>query len=435
MPAPRKIEFARRVHELYSSGLSSREVGAIVGLSSAGVCNLLKRHGFPRRPRPTAAAIVVYKGDRYAPDKDGGLRATNATVRKDPARFYLFRRVWIEHHGPIPEGHTIVPKNGDKSDFRIENLECLWKGECVRRLGGRGNGHTKGYILATYPEKCCVQCGAKMTPHEYGTKRESPAYFIKRKTCGFECSRAYLKGKPRGSTVGQDAATWRDYAKKVAPPKGTKKERAAAVIKRKQPQLPQDHMGLVFQAAANLARKLECHTDELLGDAYLSMVEAARTFKPEKGFRFSTHATTALKFRLYTATMQDRGKRRIRKDGNLEAWRDPLGLKFMSGSQDGEVNSLEAGNIPGMVGGVYECDPLEGEERTLAEERARTLGQKSRRLSDLAEDVLQFVGRGLNQTQIAAALGMSRQRISQVVEEIRESKACRKAVAGEESAA
>jgi hypothetical protein len=41
--------------------------------------------------------------------------------------------LWQEHHGPIPDGHIIVFKNGDKSDVRLENLELLTRGENMRR--------------------------------------------------------------------------------------------------------------------------------------------------------------------------------------------------------------------------------------------------------------------------------------------------------------
>lgn len=439
MGRPKNIERGRMLAELYHQGLSTYEIGRRLGISGNSVWDTLKRHGYPRRPRPTAAAIVVYKGDRYAPDKDGGLRATNTTVRSDPTRFYLLRRIWIEHHGPIPEGHTIVPRNGDKTDYRIENLECLSKGETVRRLALKGNKHTVGYVLATYPEKNCLHCGAKMVPHVYkgGRRRETCAAFILRKTCGNACARAYLKGKPMGSTHA-DTKTWKDYATR-APKTEPKRLATAKLLRGRGDQRPQDHLGLVFQAAGKLARVLECDTGELIGDAYLSMVEAVRTFKPEKGNRFSTHATTALKFRLYKAAMEDRGKRR---DNSAQArahgrpWRDPLGLRFASGGgKDGELGGIEAGHVRGMVGGIYEVDVAAGEAMDLAAERARDLAKKTRRLTDHAEEVLHLMGRGLNQTQVARALGLSRQRVQQIVEAIAESKACRKVLASGEDAA
>jgi hypothetical protein len=33
--------------------------------------------------------------------------------------------VWEAAHGPLPKGHVIVFKNGNKRDIRLENLECI----------------------------------------------------------------------------------------------------------------------------------------------------------------------------------------------------------------------------------------------------------------------------------------------------------------------
>jgi hypothetical protein len=41
--------------------------------------------------------------------------------------------VWQEHHGPIPKGCTVVFKNGNKQDVRIENLEMISRQELMRR--------------------------------------------------------------------------------------------------------------------------------------------------------------------------------------------------------------------------------------------------------------------------------------------------------------
>lgn len=37
----------------------------------------------------------------------------------------VHRRVWEEANGPIPEGHVIHHRNGDRLDNRLENLECI----------------------------------------------------------------------------------------------------------------------------------------------------------------------------------------------------------------------------------------------------------------------------------------------------------------------
>ena len=41
--------------------------------------------------------------------------------------------VWIEHHGPIPEDHCIVFKDGNRRNFDLENLECVSRKELMRR--------------------------------------------------------------------------------------------------------------------------------------------------------------------------------------------------------------------------------------------------------------------------------------------------------------
>jgi hypothetical protein len=46
---------------------------------------------------------------------------------------FLQRHVWQEQRGPIPPGHAIVFRNGKPSDCDIQNLECISRGELMRR--------------------------------------------------------------------------------------------------------------------------------------------------------------------------------------------------------------------------------------------------------------------------------------------------------------
>ena len=41
--------------------------------------------------------------------------------------------VWAEHYGPVPAGHAIVFRDGNKNNFNIENLECVSRAELMRR--------------------------------------------------------------------------------------------------------------------------------------------------------------------------------------------------------------------------------------------------------------------------------------------------------------
>lgn len=45
----------------------------------------------------------------------------------------VHRLLWEEHNGPIPEGHAVVFRNGDRTDIRIENLEIITRQELGRR--------------------------------------------------------------------------------------------------------------------------------------------------------------------------------------------------------------------------------------------------------------------------------------------------------------
>lgn len=38
---------------------------------------------------------------------------------------YVHVLLWEQHHGPVPKGHNVVFRNGDKTDIRIDNLELL----------------------------------------------------------------------------------------------------------------------------------------------------------------------------------------------------------------------------------------------------------------------------------------------------------------------
>jgi predicted DNA-binding protein YlxM (UPF0122 family) len=64
-------------------------------------------------------------------EKDG---ITYAHIRVAQGNFKLLHRhIWEQHNGPIPKGMVLIFKNGDTSDFRIENLEPITMRENMLR--------------------------------------------------------------------------------------------------------------------------------------------------------------------------------------------------------------------------------------------------------------------------------------------------------------
>jgi len=42
-------------------------------------------------------------------------------------------RIWEQTHGPVPAGHALVFRNGDRTDIRLENLELITRRELMAR--------------------------------------------------------------------------------------------------------------------------------------------------------------------------------------------------------------------------------------------------------------------------------------------------------------
>jgi hypothetical protein len=41
--------------------------------------------------------------------------------------------VWEAAHGPVPAGHAVIFRNGDKTDIRLDNLECITRRTLMKR--------------------------------------------------------------------------------------------------------------------------------------------------------------------------------------------------------------------------------------------------------------------------------------------------------------
>ena len=90
------------------------------------VASQFKKGQRPPNTAPIGSERYTHK-DRYLERK----MTDTGVVNRDWVAVH--KLVWIEHNGPIKKGSVIVFKNKDNSDIRIENLECITRGELMRR--------------------------------------------------------------------------------------------------------------------------------------------------------------------------------------------------------------------------------------------------------------------------------------------------------------
>ncbi len=133
------------VQQMYADYLTLRSLAKAAklhGRTRQSLYDTFSRRGlelYSRNYKPQ----VEHGGRKFTPDKNGYLRDT--IFRKGPkdGEALLHRRLWIEHHGPIPPGNTICFKDGNRKNCSIENLEMLTHDEQQQRRGTGANQFTK----------------------------------------------------------------------------------------------------------------------------------------------------------------------------------------------------------------------------------------------------------------------------------------------------
>lgn len=143
MPAPRK-DYTRAV-ELYKSGLSLADVAEQFSVTRQAMHKILTRRGVEMR-QPNLQPVVEWRGRKFTRRENGYYAETTGN------REYLHRAMWMEAHGPIPDGYEVHHRNGDKEINDLGNFELLSSVEHGKAHGFAGNQ----YVPSTgkRPVKC-----------------------------------------------------------------------------------------------------------------------------------------------------------------------------------------------------------------------------------------------------------------------------------------
>jgi hypothetical protein len=75
--------------------------------------------------KKTFNPVVIYKGRKFTTGKGGYLRDTIFRRGRKQGEAQLHRVMWVDLHGPIPDGCQVSFKDGDKTNYVPGNLFCL----------------------------------------------------------------------------------------------------------------------------------------------------------------------------------------------------------------------------------------------------------------------------------------------------------------------
>jgi hypothetical protein len=128
---------------MYLEGLSLDQVAKKIGVTRQCIFKAFKQRGFTLRGI-NFKPHQIYDGKKFSLRSNGYYSLTNDD------RCLMHRYVWEKEKGKIPIDWDIHHLNNDKSDNRIDNLECLSKSEHTKKYSPHHNQYTKNKKDATH---------------------------------------------------------------------------------------------------------------------------------------------------------------------------------------------------------------------------------------------------------------------------------------------
>lgn len=123
---------------------SCAKVAALWGRTRQSIHDILSRRKETNRRLLIEDDVVFWGGEKFTPGKNGYLRRTRRHGHEEQQ---LHRILWSAAHGPIPHGHQVMFKDGDKRNLALDNLVCLPVSEVSRHTATGSNGSTKARHL------------------------------------------------------------------------------------------------------------------------------------------------------------------------------------------------------------------------------------------------------------------------------------------------
>ena len=121
--------------------LQKARLGVVQNLGKGGPHRFKKGHvshnkGVKMRPEVREKVELTFfkKGNKPHNTKWDGYERVNSygyVEVRIAERVFIgkHRLIWEQHNGPIPDGHIVIFADGDKTNFAIENLVCVSRGD------------------------------------------------------------------------------------------------------------------------------------------------------------------------------------------------------------------------------------------------------------------------------------------------------------------